>query len=196
MEEILKKRTSIPMIFGSKEYCRDIKKILEVNLNGKLPDFSEEDITVTLDSSIFGTDFRNWYLSNFMGNFILINQTNADNTPTAPVNGYIFSDLTSPMTSYVGPYNGNIGSDIVASDTTENITKNFYLIFRSLRNVKEGVASDYIYNPNGTYTGVVRNGCKLVFPNYYGQVFTFSKLQTPITMDSNEGLLLNYMFNF
>ena len=156
---------------------------------------SSSDITVNLDPAVFGTDFRNWYLSNFMGNFLLINQINADYTPTAPVHGYIFSNLSDPMNSYVGPYNGNIGSDIVATDSSENITKHFYMIFRSLRNVKSGTSGDYVYNPNGTTTSVVRNGCKLVFPGYYGQVLTYGVLQTPITVSATEGLLLNYMFN-
>ena len=57
MGEILKKRTSIPMIFGSKEYCKDIKKILEVNFNGKLPpDFIEEDITYSVSDTIYIID--------------------------------------------------------------------------------------------------------------------------------------------
>lgn len=157
---------------------------------------SSSNITVSLDTSIFGTDFREWYLSNFMGNFLLINQKDADATPTAPVHGYIFSNLSDPMNSYVGPYSGNIGSDIIAEDTNESITKHFYMIFRSLRNVKNGTAGDYVYNPNGTFTSVLRNGCKLVFPGYYGQVLTYSVLQTPITVTSTEGLILNYMFNF
>lgn len=157
---------------------------------------SSSDITVSLDTSVFGTDFRNWYLSNFMGNFLLINESNADVAPTAPVNGFIFSNISDPMNSYVGPYNGNIGSDVIATDSEESITKHFYIIFRSLRNVKEGTAADNVYNPNGLTTSILRNGTKIVFDGYYGQVFTFSKLQTPITVSSTEGLLLNYMFNF
>ena len=56
MEEILKKRASIPMIFGNKEYCKDIKKILEVDLKGRLPDFSEEDITYSVPGTIYIID--------------------------------------------------------------------------------------------------------------------------------------------
>lgn len=56
MEEILKKRASIPMIFGSKEYCKDIKKILEIDLKGKrLPD-SSEDITYSVPGTIYIKD--------------------------------------------------------------------------------------------------------------------------------------------
>ncbi len=56
MEKILKKRASIPMIFGSKEYCKDIKKILEVNFKGRFPDFSEEDITYSVPGTVYITD--------------------------------------------------------------------------------------------------------------------------------------------
>ena len=157
---------------------------------------SSSDITVNLDPAVFGNDFRNVYLSNFMGNFLLINQKNTDYTPTAPVHGYIFSNISDPMTSFIGTYNGNIGSDIVAEDTNESITKHFYMIFRQLRNNANNTGSDNIFNPNGTTTGVVRNGCKLVFPGYYGQVLTYSILSNPITINNSQGLALNYMFNF
>lgn len=163
------------------------------NLNA----FSSEDITVNLDPAVFGNDFRNIYLSNFMGNFLLINQVNADVAPAnIPVHGYIFSSLSDPMNSFIGTYNGNIGSDIIAEDVNESITKHFYMIFRQIRNNANNTASDNIYNPNGTTTGVVRNGCKLVFPGYYGQVLTYSILSNPITINNSQGLALNYMFNF
>ncbi len=158
---------------------------------------SSSDITVNLDTSVFGTDFRNIYLSNFMGNFLLINQTNADVVPAnIPVHGYIFSNISDPMNSFLGTYNGNIGSDIIAKDTSGSITKHFYMIFRQFRNNANNTSSDYIFNPNGTTTSVVRNGCKLVFPGYYGQVLTYSILSSPITINDTQGLALNYMFNF
>ena len=158
---------------------------------------SSADITVSLDTSIFGTDFRDWYLSNFMGDFLLINQVNADVIPeNIPVHGYIFSTLSDPMNSFVGTYNGNIGSDVIAEDTSESITKHFYMIFRQRRNNANNTASDYVFNPNGSTTSVLRNGCKLVFPGYYGQVLTYSILSNPVTISATEGLLLNYMFSF
>lgn len=158
---------------------------------------SSSDITVNLDSAVFGSDFRDIFLSNFMGNFLLINQSNADVAPSdIPVHGYIFSNISDPMNSFVGTYNGNLGSDIIAEDTSESITKHFYMIFRQLRNIAQTTAGDSIYNPNGTTTSVVRNGCKLVFPGYYGQVLTYSILSNPITISNTQGLALNYMFNF
>ena len=56
---------------------------------------------------------------------------------------------------------------------------------------------DNIYPASGTATTVKRNGCKLVFENgYCGQVLSYSVLDTPITMNSTEGLIIDYMFHF
>lgn len=158
---------------------------------------SASDITVELDTSVFGTDFRLWYLSNFMDGFILINAVNADNYPTVgEVNGYVFSDITSPMNSFTGVYNGNIGTNIEIVDTAENITDYMYGVFRTYAE-KPGDTGDYVYPPSGIGTAVLRNGTKIVFnKGYYGQVFTYSILDEPISVANTEGLLIDYMFHF
>lgn len=158
---------------------------------------SASNITVTLDTAVFGTDFRNWYLSNYMNNFVLISADNADEMPTlGEVRGFIFSDITSPMTSFEGVYNGNIGSNVQVVDTEEGITDYVYVVFRTL-NVKPGTGSDSVYPPSGVATPVARNGVKLVFDEgYCGQVFTYSTLETPVAVSGTEGLILDYMFHF
>ena len=158
---------------------------------------SASNITVSLDTSIFGTDFRSWYLSNFMDKFVLISADDADGMPTlGEVRGFIFSDITSPMTSFEGVYNGNIGSNVQVVDTHESITDYVYVVFRTL-NIKPGTGSDSVYPPSGVATPVARNGVKLVFDEgYCGQVFTYSTLETPVTVSGTEGLIIDYMFHF
>ena len=162
-----------------------------------LTSFSSEDVTVNLDTSIFGTDFRNWYLSNYMDKFVLISADNADEMPTlGEVRGFIFSDITNPMGSFEGVYNGNIGSNVEIVDTEENIVDYVYVVFRTL-NIKPGTGSDSVYPPSGVATPVARNGVKLVFKNgYCGQVFTYSILENPYIVSGTEGLILDYMFHF
>lgn len=160
--------------------------------------FSEEDITVTLDTSIFGTDFRGWYLSNFHDKFMLIKANNADALPDkAVINGYVFSDLTNVMGSFKGGYNGNIGTNIEIVDTEEAITDYVYVVFRTYNEKPVSGAGDYVYPPSGIATSVLRNGVKLVFnEGYYGQVFTYATLEQPVSIGSTEGLILDYMFHF
>lgn len=158
---------------------------------------SASNITVTLDTTIFGTDFREWYLSNYMDKFILISANNADELPEfGEVRGFIFSDLASPMTSFEGVYNGNIGSNVEIVDTEEGITDYVYVVFRTY-NIKSGEGSDSVYPPSGVATSVVRNGVKLVFNNgYCGQVFTYSILENPYVVSTTDGIILDYMFHF
>ena len=158
---------------------------------------SASNITVTLDTAIFGTDFRNWYLTNFMDKFMLIKASDADVMPEkGTINGFVFSDLANPMTSFVSAYNGNIGSNVKIVDTAESITDYVYIVLRSY-GLKPTQQGDNVYQPSGSFATVVRNGVKLVFNNgYYGQVFTYSTLNAPITMGETEGLILDYMFHF
>ena len=157
---------------------------------------SSNDITVNIDTSIFTNGFSNLYLSNFMGNFLLTYASNEATYIERNNIGMIFSDLANPMTSFIGTYNGNIGSDILAQNTDKSITKRFYMVSRAY-NVKPSELEDYIYPASGTATPVKRSGCKLVFENgYCGQVLSYSVLETPITMNSTEGLIIDYMFHF
>lgn len=160
---------------------------------------SSDDITATLDTSIFGTDFKGWYLTNFHDKFMLIKSNNADALPDkSTINGFVFSDLTDVMGSFVGGYNGNIGSNIEIVDTEEAITDYVYVVLRAYNNKPVSTAAyDYVYPPSGVATTVTRNGVKLVFKEgYYGQVFTYSILPSPITVSGTEGLILDYMFHF
>lgn len=158
---------------------------------------SSSNITVTLNPDVFGDDYRLWYLTNFMDKFMLIKANNADNYPVlGDVNGCIFTDLTDPMNSVSGVYNGNIGSNVEIVDTEESIIDYRYITFRNY-NVKPGDTGDYVYPPSGVATLVKRNGVKLVFnEGYTGQVFTYSILDEPITVNNTEGLLIDYMFHF
>ena len=158
---------------------------------------SASNITVTLDTAIFGTDFKNWFLTNFMDKFMLIKASDADVIPEkGTINGFVFSDLANLMTSFVSAYNGNIGSNVKIVNTAESITDYVYIVLRSY-GLKPTQQGDNVYQPSGSFATVVRNGVKLVFnKGYYGQVFTFSTLNVPITMTQTEGLLLDYMFHF
>lgn len=169
----------------------------------KIKVFDMETLTTSTDNDIaltFPSDMgtvRNWDLSNFHDKFMFINTAGAPSTyPTNGNEGFVFTDITSPFTSYVGSYTGFIGSNLQLIDENENLTQYIYLTEFQVSNLKKGVNNDYCYNPSGTTTTVARNGIKYVAEGYNGQVLTFAKLDTPEVFTGVENFRIDYMFNF
>ena len=158
---------------------------------------TSNDIPLTFPAE-FGTPYNNWALSEFLDKFMFINiGTNVSTFPTnLTARGYIFTDITSPFTSYAGGYSGFIGSNLELIDENESLTEYIYLTEYQISNFCDSNVPDNVTAPSGLDGNVSRNGVKYIVNGYNGQVLTYSKLDIPITFDGTENFRIDYMFNF
>lgn len=152
---------------------------------------SSENITYTgLTANMFGvTSLSNVYISNYMNNFMIIGDNTTDLQSTNS-KGLIYSDITNPLTSFIGGYCGTYGGNIKLGNGFK------YIVKYQNNSMKPNIFNDKCINSSGTLVDVTRKGMKYISEyGYSGSVLTYSILNTPIELVDTDELKLDYTFS-